>query len=44
MKKHFIWVSNECSKHESTNWDTIFTSPAGEGTAILRDHLNHAKV
>ena len=24
--------------------DTIFTSPTGDGTAILRSHLSHAKV
>ena len=24
--------------------DTNFTSPTGEGTAILRDHPSHAKV
>ena len=24
--------------------DTIFTSPSGDGTAILRGHPNHAKV
>ena len=29
---------------ESTLEDTIFTSPTGDGTAILRSHLSHAKV
>ena len=24
----------QCIKHEGTNWDTIFTSPTGDGTAI----------
>ena len=24
--------------------ETIFTSPTGDGTAILRGHQNHAKV
>ena len=25
-------------------WDTIFTSPAGDGTTILGGHLSHTKV
>lgn len=30
--------------HESTNWDTIFTSANGDGTAIFRGHPNHTNV
>ena len=35
----------QCIQHESTNWGHyFFTSPTGDGTAILRGHLSHAKV
>ena len=34
----YIW-------HESTNWGHyIFTTPSGDGIAILRGHLSHTKV
>ena len=45
MKKkvHLIWVSMLLSTIVLSE-DTIFTSPAGDGTAILRGHPSHAKV
>ena len=43
---------NKCALHLSVNvlsskvliGDTIFTSPAADGTAILPGHTSHAKV
>ena len=45
-------VKKKCTFYLSVNvfstkvliGDTIFTSPNGDGTAILRGHLSHAKV
>ena len=42
-KGHFIWVSNVFSTKVLIR-DTIFTSPNGDGTAILLCHPSHAKV
>ena len=39
-----LYFECQCIKHESTNWDTIFTSPTREGTTILRGHPSHARV
>ena len=41
-KMHFIWVSKYL--HESTIWVHYFSSPTGDGTAILRGHPSHEKV
>ena len=38
----FIWLSMSSTK--VLIGDTIFTSPTGDGTAILRGHPSHAKV
>ena len=45
MKKkvHLIWVSMLLSTIVLFE-DTIFTAPAGDGTAILRGHPSHAKI
>ena len=42
-KVHLIWVSMLLSTIVLFE-DTIFTAPAGDGTAILRGHPSHAKV
>ena len=42
-KMHFIWVSMYFST-KVIIVDTIFTSPTGDGIAILRGHPSHAKV
>ena len=42
-KKAFYLSTNVFSKKVLIR-DTIFTSPTGDGTAILRGHLSHAKV
>lgn len=34
----------QCIWHESANWGHYFSSPNGDGTAILRGHPSHAKV
>ena len=34
----------QCIWNERANWDTIFTSPTGVGTAFLPGHPSHAKV
>ena len=51
---HFYFSANvkKCTFYLSVNvfstkvliGDTIFTSPNGDGTAILRGHLSHEKV
>ena len=43
LEIHFIWVSLVFSKKVLIE-DTIFTSPVGDGTAILRGHPSHAKL
>ena len=42
-KKHFILSVNVFST-KVLIWDTIFTSPCWDGTAILRGYPSHAKV
>ena len=50
--KKWIWVVSKDAFYLSVNifrkkiliGDTIFTSPTGDGTAILRGHPSHAKV
>ena len=42
MKKALCWSVNVFSKKVLIG-DTIFTSPTGDGTAILRGHTSHAK-
>ena len=41
---YFIWVSMHLAQKYWFIEDTIFMSPRGDGTAILRGHLSHAKV
>ena len=43
LKKGTLFGVNVFSTEELIG-DTIFTSPAGDGTAILRGHPSHAKV
>ena len=43
MKKALYLSVNVCSKKVLIG-DTIFASPTGDGTAILRGHTSHAKV
>ena len=40
---HFIWLSMYLARKLQTR-DTIFLSPTGDRTAILRDRPNHAKI
>ena len=41
----FFLFECQCIQHEIANWGHyIFTSPNGNGTAILRGHPSHAKV
>ena len=43
-KKNALWSVNVFSPKVLIIGDTIFTSPTGHGTAILRGHPSHAKV
>ena len=43
-KKNALHLSVNVFSTEELIGDTIFTSPAGDGTAILRGHPSHAKV
>ena len=40
---HFIWLSMYLARKLQTR-DTIFLSPTGDRTAILRGRPNHAKI
>ena len=44
MKKNALYLSVNVFSTTVLIEDTIFTSPTGDGTAILRVHPNHAKV
>ena len=43
-KKNALYLSVNVFSTKVLIWDTIFTSPTGDGTAILRGHPSHAKV
>ena len=42
--KNALYLSVNVFGTKVLHGDTIFTSPTGDGTAILRGHLSHAKV
>ena len=44
QKKKEIYLSIDVFSTKVLIGDTIFTSPTGDGTAILRGHPSHAKV
>ena len=43
-KKNALYLSVNVFSTKVLIGDTIFTSPTGDGTAILRGHPSHAKV
>ena len=43
-KKYALYLSVNVFSTKVLIGDTIFTSPNGNGTAILCDHLSHANV
>ena len=43
-KKKTLYFGINVFSMEALTGDTIITFPNGEGTAILRGHLSHAKV
>ena len=43
-KKNALYLNVHVFSTKVLIGDTIFTSPAGDGTAILRGHPNHAKM
>ena len=43
-RKKALYLSDNVFSSKVLIGDTIFTSPTGHGTAILRGHPNHAKV
>ena len=44
LKKKALYLSVNVFSTKVLIGDTIFTSPNGDGTAILRGHPSHAKV
>ena len=44
IKKNALYLSVNVFSTEVLTGGTIFTSPTGDGTAILRGHPSHAKV
>ena len=44
MKKNALYLSVNVFSTKALTGGTIFTSPTGEGTAILPGHPSHAKV
>ena len=42
--KNVLYLSVKVFNTKVVIGDTIFTSPTGDGTAILRGHPSHAKV
>ena len=42
--KNVLYLSVKVFNTKVVIGDTIFTSPTGDGTAILRGHTSHAKV
>ena len=44
MEKKALYLSVNVLRKKVLIEDTIFTSPTGDGTAILRGHLSQAKV
>ena len=44
VKKNALYLSVNVLSTKVLIVDTIFTSPNGDGTTILRGHLSHAKV
>ena len=44
QKKNALYLSVNVTSTKAVNRDTIFTSPTGDGTAIIRGHPSHARV